>query len=317
MGSLTPQWLYGALDDALVGIGATADPPTRHAEISRVLAAWNTEGRAFHNARYLATVMERLDELEGAASDTDVLRIALAYRGAQEEVGWEESDLCGTPASVPATVDLHGLIELGVDEDSVDRVRQLIRQLSQHRPDDTDLDGRILVDADLSMLAAPPQQYRRLIAGLKSETSYLDFAEFLKHRRSLVRALLARRNIFFSPIARKWDESARQNLEAEMAGINKHIGHFEELEQLHRTEGKDPVVIRAALAQKLMKTSEQSRHSTAERAAVLEAEAAANDSEAKGDSDIEISSGKDSLNETSTLESVADLIEAVRRKRKQ
>lgn len=248
-GSGSPQWLVTALDDSLVALGANADESTRKKEIGRVLDSWNMRGRTYHNARYLGRVLENLGTLEDAAVDPDALRVAFAYRGALEEVGWEDSGLEPVPASVPATGSLKGLLDLGVPQERTDRVADLVRQLSTHIPDDDDLDARLIIDADMAVLAAPPQHYRAFVDGLRRESPHMDSVFFLHHRRKAIQRVLARRHIFFSPLGRKWDESARENLEAELESIEEQLlGAGESLED-HTKEAdvKEQRVIRRSI----------------------------------------------------------------------
>ncbi len=219
----SPQWLVSALDDSLVALGATADEATRRKEVEQVLDSWNMRGRTYHNARYLGRVLEYLGTLEEAAVDPDSLRVAYAYRGALEEVGWEDSGLGRIPASIPATGSLQSLRDLGVPSEKVDRVANLIEQLSTHIPDEDDLDARLMIDADMAVLAAAPQHYRAFLNGLRHESPHMDSVVFLQHRRRAIRRVLARRHIFFSPVGRKWDEAARENLEAELENIESQL----------------------------------------------------------------------------------------------
>lgn len=318
MSSSTPQWVYSALDDALVAIGATASPAARRSEIERILGGWNMRGRSFHNARYLSSVLEHLDKLEGAATDPAALRVAFAYRGAQEEVGWEDADMESVPAAVPQITSPQRLAQLGIDPDQVARIQELVDQLSSHRPDPDDLDAKIIIDADMAVLASPPQQYRRLLEGLRSEVPHMDSAVFLQHRRRAIKRLLSRRNVFFSPIGRQWDQVARENLEAELGAIEAQLAAFgdegEGTSVAPGVEPRDQWVIRHSLKTK--------------RAAVADMHEGAASPAGTGQGDIDAAdpedpagpelaqASDDSVAMTSTLEMIPDLIEEIRRRRR-
>lgn len=226
MDSKIPAWLYDALDQALLDAGATAPEESRRAVLDRLISAWNLKGRHFHNSRYLAHVFERIDELEGATSCPELLRLAIAFRGAIDEIGWEESDLLPTPVAIPAMVSLQDLTDLGIPGEQSQRIEDLILELARHRAREEDLEAKILIDADLAALAAPPQRYRDFLENLRLEAENLSEEEFLRRRHHAVSNLLARTQIFSTPVAAQWEDAARENLEAELAATERKLARL-------------------------------------------------------------------------------------------
>lgn len=223
MRGTTPQWLYGALDEALISAGSTASATRRRAFVDRIVAAWNLEGRSFHNSRYLASVFENLDELEGATSEPENLKLAAALRGAQEEPGWEEAEEQRGPTTFPAMVSLDDLGALGIDEEVVARIADLVSQLACHSPRGSDLGARLLVDADLAAFATSPQKYRDFLASLRLEACHMPEEHFLALRLKVLKRLLGQPQIFSTPLASHWEDAARDNLEAELASIEAKL----------------------------------------------------------------------------------------------
>lgn len=219
MRGTTPQWLYVALDEALISAGSTASETRRHDFTERIVAAWNLEGRSFHNCRYLASVFEKLDELEGATSEPENLKLAAALRGAQEEPGWEEAEDQRGPTTFPPMVSLEDLADLGIDAEVVARIGILVDQLASHAPNDTDLGAQLLVDADLAAFSTSPQKYREFLANLRKEAVHMPEDQFLALRHRILDRLLGQPRIFSTPLAADWEDAARDNLEAELASI--------------------------------------------------------------------------------------------------
>lgn len=222
-----PQWLYSALDDALVGVGASAGPGARRALIDDMISAWNEDDRSFYNCRYLAYVLERVDELEGTTSEADLLRLAVAYRGIRGEMGWEESRPPNQITISLAALRAEELLDLGVNAEQVTRIQALVEQLANHTPVPGDLSAYILVDADLALLASPPQQYRDFLSLLRRQASQMSDEEFLRSRRELITTLLERPRIFSTPLASQWENAAHENLEAELSGITAKLARLE------------------------------------------------------------------------------------------
>lgn len=311
--SRAPEWLYRALDDALVSIGATADAKVRRAEIDKLVSAWNMSGRSFHNARYLSSVLEQLDSLEAASTDPEILRVAFAYRGAEYEVGWEDARMEDTPTSVPRICTSDDLARLGVPQENIDRVKDLVTQLGQHAPRPGDLDAKIIIDADMAILASAPQQYRKLLEGLRGEVPFMDSEDFLRWRRRSIKRLLSRRHIFFSPVARRWDDVARENLEAELNSIEARLSaDDEDTEPLPVDEEQsDKVVIRHSLRSPSRLITKIEVPGTSGRETLDSTDPS--DAAAPELSNEELDR-EDDLASTSTLEVLPDIFDAIRRR---
>lgn len=356
-----PAWLYTALDQALVEAGATAPLPQRREVIDRLISAWNLEGRRFHNFRYLAHVFERLDELEGATSSPELLRLAMAFRGAIDELGWEEADVHPSPAAVPALVSMKDLTDLGISSAQAERIEGLVVQLAEHRAREEDFEARILIDADLASLAAPPQRYREFLENLRLEAANLSEEEFLRRREGALRHLLQRSQIFSTPVASQWEDAARENLEAELAATERKLTRLraerdggersnESADSFggdHPAPGgiggvvdgrvrRDPRVLRISRAQKLRKLEADSVFKSAvdkdrspARPSGPPFDSADEEVEATAEGDLRGASeaalptlsgreasrsaiDEDQTTDTSTLESVADLVELAR-----
>ncbi|WP_129587595.1 HD domain-containing protein [Actinomyces minihominis] len=331
MVSSTPPWLHVTLDDALVSAGATAPEEDRRAFIDRIIEAWNYKGRSFHNSRYLAYVFERLDELEGAMSDPELLRLAAALRGAIEEPGWEESESQRTPAVIPALVNIGDLLRLGIPSSTVERIGSLTEQLASHSPSPEDLDAKILVDADLAALAAPPQQYREFLSHFREEAPHLSEVDFLKARQKVLKLLCGQRRIFATPLASQWEDAARENLEAELDTTKRKLKSLRSSADTDADE--EPVAKESPEGPRERGTSRVLRISRAHKSEQIRSMAEPNQSHlevtatqmlenavAKEEQEAaqrgEESHGGNPVADTSTLESVADLMDRQTRGRK-
>ena len=287
MGHTTPPWLVDALDEALISAGATAGKEARACEISALLEAWNLEGRAQHNSRYLASLLERLAH--------------------------------------PAIVGSSTLSGLGVPEENLQRIGELVDALSAHSPDPSDLDAQLLVDADLAALAGSPQQCRTFQKGLREQMRHVTDEEFANARLQVVTALLSRPRIFHSPLAKTLEQRARKNLEGEQAILLSQLGPNYKPGSVSRPEAKKAarrVLLRTKPrnAGRKRLTSEAAatpveRSTTPTSAPPLPAPEPEDAPESEVTPTGPASEPIDDRDETSTLESVADRIEGARRRR--
>jgi predicted metal-dependent HD superfamily phosphohydrolase len=87
-------------------------------------------------------------------------------------------------------------------------------------PADDDLDGQLLCDADLAILAAPPGRYDDYVAGVRAEYADVPEADFRTGRRAILQELLAKPALFHTARARqRWELRARANVQAEIARL--------------------------------------------------------------------------------------------------
>lgn len=222
MGADAPQWLFSSFVDAMREIGASAPIPVLEAEARDLISRWNAKGRILHNTRHLIKTLARIDEIASTAHDPDVLRVALWYQGAVLNRSFDvfQRGTNSDEQEFSALYHARSRMEtLGLSEDVISRVQELMMALFTHRADPSDMDAQVLIDADLGMLAASPQDFKRFRESLREECPDLCDTDYVRARRLAIKKILAREKIFHSPLALAWEESARANLEAESAKL--------------------------------------------------------------------------------------------------
>ena len=222
MGADAPQWLFSSFVDAMQEIGANAPIPLLEAEARDLISRWNAKGRILHNTRHLIKTLARIDEIASTAHDPDVLRVALWYQGAVLNRSFDvfQRGTNSDEQEFSALYHARSRMEtLGLSEDVISRVQELMMALFTHRADPSDMDAQVLIDADLGMLAVSPQDFKRFRESLREECPDLCDTDYARARRLAIKKILAREQIFHSPLALAWEESARANLEAESAKL--------------------------------------------------------------------------------------------------
>ena len=222
MGADAPQWLFSSFVDAMQEIGASAPIPLLEAEARDLISRWNAKGRILHNTRHLIKTLARIDEIASTAHDPDVLRVALWYQGAVLNRSFDvfQPGTNSDEQEFSALYHARSRMEtLGLSEDVISRVQELMMALFTHRADPSDMDAQVLIDADLGMLAVSPQDFKRFRESLREECPDLCDTDYVRARRLAIKKILAREQIFHSPLALAWEESARANLEAESAKL--------------------------------------------------------------------------------------------------
>ena len=224
MGAQAPQWLLTSFVDAMQQIGATAAETDLEHEGADLMQRWNAPNRQLHNLRRLMNTLTHIDEIASSAHDPDILRVAAWYYGAFLNKALEIK-LGGFQANFAATRCIdhahNRLTNLGVADEVVARIDELIAFVTRHRAPRSDFDAQVLVDADLAGLACSPQDYKKIRTALRAELSELDDLQFVKARLALVKKLLSYETIYQSPLGSAWENTARANLEVELTRLDR------------------------------------------------------------------------------------------------
>ena len=104
-----------------------------------------------------------------------------------------------------------------VPDARVDEVERLVLLTAGHEPAADDANGAVLCDADLAVLAGPPDAYAAYASAVREEYAHLSDAEFTAGRIAVLEHLLALPTLYRTPeAARLWTERAAANLSAEL-----------------------------------------------------------------------------------------------------
>ena len=242
MGAQAPQWLLTSFVDAMQQIGATATETDLEHEGADLMQRWNAPNRQLHNLRRLMNTLTHIDEIASSAHDPDILRVAAWYHGAFLNKALEIK-LGGFQANFAATRCIdhahNRLTNLGVADEVVARIDELIAFVTRHRAPRSDFDAQVLVDADLAGLACSPQDYKKIRTALRAELSELDDLQFVKARLALVKKLLSYETIYQSPLGSAWENTARANLEVELTRLDREKAQLCAATQTEDTDDSD------------------------------------------------------------------------------
>jgi predicted metal-dependent HD superfamily phosphohydrolase len=171
--------------------------------------------RRYHTVEHVAEVLDALDAL-GPPSD------AVALAAWFHDCVYDPTARPGDNEGASAAVAVAELSRLAVDERLVGEVARLVRLTASHAVDPGDDDGELLVDADLAILAAPPERYRRYVEAVRAEYGHVDDVAWRVGRSAFVEGMLARPRLFNTETARqRLDATARVNLTEELATLRR------------------------------------------------------------------------------------------------
>jgi predicted metal-dependent HD superfamily phosphohydrolase len=185
----------------------------------RLIAAYAHPGRGYHDIRHLAEVLDRLDELVhqpiAAEVDERVVRLAAWFHDAVHQGSPEDEERSAVLAE-------QSLRDAGLRDPEVAEVARLVRLTRDHTPPDGDLAGGLLCDADLAILASPPERYQEYATDVRTEYLHVTETAFREGRAAVLEALLAKPTLFHTPRAQaRWEEAARANVARELTSLRR------------------------------------------------------------------------------------------------
>jgi predicted metal-dependent HD superfamily phosphohydrolase len=182
-----------------------------------LLARYAEPHRHYHTAEHLARMLRTIDEL---AADHDLFLVRLA--------GWfHDAVYAIPPGQLPneeasARLALRELSRAGLEQEDLTQVARLVRLTATHQPGSRDPEGELLCDADLAILAAPPEEYANYVAAIRAEYARVPEPEFVAGRLELV-TRLAEGEIFRTRKGRALTDAARANLLAECEALEARL----------------------------------------------------------------------------------------------
>jgi predicted metal-dependent HD superfamily phosphohydrolase len=185
----------------------------------QLVAAYSTD-RGYHDLRHLTEVLDRLSEL-GEAENVEVV-LAAWFHDAVYESGHESAGHAESNEERSARLAESLLEGVSVDGVAVDvaEIARLVRLTTTHRPSPGDYNGEVLCDADLAILAAPPERYAEYVNGVRREYADVPDEDFRLGRLAILESLAGKETLFHTALARReWEPVARANLAAEIARL--------------------------------------------------------------------------------------------------
>jgi predicted metal-dependent HD superfamily phosphohydrolase len=112
------------------------------------------------------------------------------------------------------------LRRVGIDAGTTRTAARLIIETKRHRPRRLDTAAKILVDADLAVLASPAAAYDAYAAGIRREYAWVEDRAYHEGRARVLRSFLDRPRIFHTPSMRWSESAARANIEREIRALS-------------------------------------------------------------------------------------------------
>lgn len=178
-----------------------------------LVASYSAPDRHYHNLEHLAEMFQVAARLFTITDDPSTVQLAIWFHDAVYDSRAKDNE----DRSAELAVTLLGPI--GVPRSELDRVTQLIqatRHLASHLPPG-DRETAILLDADLAILGAAEDRYRRYADDVRREYGWVPDQEYRTGRAKVLELFLARPRLYWSDLlCQEIEGQARSNMRAEL-----------------------------------------------------------------------------------------------------
>lgn len=177
-------------------------------------AAYSAPGRFYHNLDHVRAVLDTVDGLADLARDVAAVRLAAWYHDAVYD------SRAGDNEERSAALAAERCAGWGLPAPTVETVVRLIRATKTHQADPADVDGSILLDADLAILGAGEDEYDRYAAAIRREYAWVPEDDYRRGRVRVLEGFLRRDRLFqLERMHQRLDAPARRNLRREIAAL--------------------------------------------------------------------------------------------------
>jgi len=185
------------------------------AVLDELIAAYREPGRRYHTLEHIAALLRQLDQHRQAMHDADALALAILFHDAVYNPMRADNE------RQSAELARARLTALAFAPALVAKVARYI-EATQHghtlETGDADLD--LLLDLDLSTLAAVPKVYLSYAKAIRGEYAHVPDELYRRGRRQILEGFLARERIYRTEqLHRLWEQRARVNISAEIADL--------------------------------------------------------------------------------------------------
>ncbi len=213
LAALEARWTALVARVAAPAAVTTVDAMRPARQFARLAAAYCQLGRVYHGLGHVVECLQGLDRFRGAAAAPDAVEFALWLHDAVYVPGAPDNEA----RSADLAVEL--LRELGVAEAWQETVRRLILA-TRHDGRAQTGDEQLVADIDLAILAAAAPRYVEYVRGIQAEYAHVGPAAYRAGRRAFLQKLLARPQLFGTPVGRAaLEAAARDNIVRELEAL--------------------------------------------------------------------------------------------------
>jgi predicted metal-dependent HD superfamily phosphohydrolase len=192
--------------------------PHQEAMGAALVERYREPWRRYHDVRHLLAVLRQVDALAGD-QDLFIVRLAAWFHDAIYDIPFREL----TNEEGSARLALRELSRAGLEQEDLTQVARLVRMTADHVPGSRDPEGELLCDADLAVLASPPEAYAAYVADVREEYAEVADDDFFAARFEVLEPWVEG-EIFRTGKGKLLTPAARANVAAEVRELAERLG---------------------------------------------------------------------------------------------
>lgn len=182
---------------------------------------WNEPVRRYHTTRHLVEMFGALEDLEEAGEIDErqgsVARLAAWFHDAV----YDPAAGSGANEADSAALARDTLQQLDLAADDIEAIDRLILLTARHDADATEALEAAFHDADLWILASPPERFDDYCGQVREEYAHVPEAAYRQGRSAILQPLLRRDRIYRTARAlQSWETPAKLNLGRELKRLS-------------------------------------------------------------------------------------------------
>jgi predicted metal-dependent HD superfamily phosphohydrolase len=196
--------------------GYRVAPADAYPPFDRLVAAYTEPNRHYHTLEHLAEMFRVVGRLANLCRDLRAVRLAVWFHDAVYDPRAKDNE----ERSAALVTDWLG--PLGLPGDVLTRAAGLVRATAHLSGDSSaaDPDADVLLDADLAILGASEDRYRRYAEDIRREYAFVPEETYRAGRAAVLKHFLTLPRIYRTvPMAEAGEAAARRNLAAELGRL--------------------------------------------------------------------------------------------------
>jgi Uncharacterized protein conserved in bacteria len=171
--------------------------------------------RFYHNAVHVGALLVLADDFGEKFADSVCVELAIWFHDAVYDAQKSDNEI----ESAKLAADC--LKRLFVPEEKIRKIEKMILATERHDATETDSDGKLFLDLDLSVLGASEEIYREYARAIRREYAHVPDLPYRRGRKNVLENFLRREFIYFTDEMRqRFEARARFNIENEIKELS-------------------------------------------------------------------------------------------------